>query len=1541
MKSLDLAIILKLVDKVTAPLKGVAGSFTKVKGHADQAIASISRFERIASAVQRTSDRLKGLVSMAGKASAALATVGGVGMGALASNATNVTADFESMGVVLDTLYHGDKQQIGKAKNFLKDFMAESPFETASITEGFNRLKSYGIDPMGSLRTLGDTAAAMGKDIMSAVEMMSDAIMGENERLKEFGIKGSAIQGTDYIQYEYTDKNGIQQKLQVLKNDRKQIQRVLTQILNDNYGGAQAKLAKTWKGLTSNTKDALNNLQMQFMNAGLFDFMKDGLQDKLNMITELSKSGKIEQWGKRASDYMRLASQSSTQLKADVMDAARKLSEFVGGWENLGKIGAGATGLWLFRDVIFAVGAGIGLLPLLLAGVTASLVDWRKLLPDIQSKVKAVFQQFQNWGGFPKLKAEGLPLIQAQVANLKAHFNRLLPLFEQGAEKALAFGRRVATALAGLDFAKALPVLTFAFSISPFRLMTQAAKELWAVFEVAFSRIRGRLPVLRQQFGDVFGVIRRYLSDNAGTVRATVSGVLVVTFEKLAQSLAWLSAKARDGSLRGWLDAAAQKIPVVLDNVLAFGQVIWATMLKVGTFTSKFVEFIGGWDKLAMVFAGGWLIAQLSGFLQGLGALLGIITFLASPVGLLVALIVGLAIAARYVYLEWDNMSTQSKALAVGLFAVIGAIAVAVAAYKAYTTYLKIAAWWTAFQLTPLGAWIAGLTWASVASGVATAATAAFGAVMAVITSPITLVIGLIALLAAGAYYLYQNWDTIKPMLLAFWDDIIAAWETFKTWVAGLIDGVTQAFWDGWEKVKAYTLELTTKILRFFADLPAKMLNVGSNIINGLWDGLKGSADAVVSWMSDFGSDIINSAKDILDINSPSRVFADIGRFTVEGMQQGMALAQPKLFSFLEGFGNKLKVWWSGVTDAFKGDDLAHNIGEAIDATKKALPTLPSLPAPVSAALDTAASMLPGVSTFKTVSNAVAQVGKQPTVAGLIHWGESRQRGYNDYNRGSDKWSASNKQNIDLAQMSVGQIMAAQALPRGSTNRLFAVGKYQVVPDTMKEAVAGLGVSLSEKFTPALQEKIFAEYLAARKRPQIEKYIKGGGNIESASHAVAQEWASVASVKTGRGVYDKVGVNHASIKAPEMLAALNTAKAEYARLIAQGKDEKTAYALALGATATANTTNVPNTVLPTPASPLLIPPVKNLSQDTGEGVHPHLMALYQRASELAKQQGETIIIKDGLRTIEEQAKYVREGHSKTMNSRHIPAANGVGHALDLTMPYAGQQSNKQDWVQVRKINAYMQQASKELNIPIEWGGNWKSFKDGFHWQLPWKQYAANQAISNLTNTNTSAVANHQSAPQLPVTLAGGVDVATQNLANSSNLTNSISQMQSAALQNTAVNQAISNLTNTNTSAVANHQATPQLPVTLAGGVDVATKNLANSSNLTNSISQMQSAALQNTAVNQAISNLQNMAANDPNFSQVLVNNSGIAAKPNDKTVVPFTRPATPVLAPHQTITITINAASGMNEQDIAAEVKRVLKAEHRKAEANYRGRAYD
>ena len=94
----------------------------------------------------------------------------------------------------------------------------------------------------------------------------------------------------------------------------------------------------------------------------------------------------------------------------------------------------------------------------------------------------------------------------------------------------------------------------------------------------------------------------------------------------------------------------------------------------------------------------------------------------------------------------------------------------------------------------------------------------------------------------------------------------------------------------------------------------------------------------------------------------------------------------------------------------------------------------------------------------------------------------------------------------------------------------------------------------------------------------------------------------------------------------------------------------------------------------------------------------------------------------------------------------------------------------------------------------------------------------------------------------------------------------------------------------------------------------------------------------------AIQDLQARAANDPLFAQALNKQSGDSAGAGESsTVVPFARPAPaqPVIAPQQTITITINAAPGMNERDIAAEVQRVLREEARKAEARYRGRAYD
>ena len=113
-----------------------------------------------------------------------------------------------------------------------------------------------------------------------------------------------------------------------------------------------------------------------------------------------------------------------------------------------------------------------------------------------------------------------------------------------------------------------------------------------------------------------------------------------------------------------------------------------------------------------------------------------------------------------------------------------------------------------------------------------------------------------------------------------------------------------------------------------------------------------------------------------------------------------------------------------------------------------------------------------------------------------------------------------------------------------------------------------------------------------------------------------------------------------------------------------------------------------------------------------EGVHPDLVAVVREAIALS-----TIDfrVEQGLRSKAEQAILVRRGASKTMNSRHL-----TGHAVDLVALIGGEV--RWDWPLYGQIAAAMKAAAAKLKIPLEWGGDWRTFRDGPHFQLPRKQY---------------------------------------------------------------------------------------------------------------------------------------------------------------------------------------------------------------------------
>jgi peptidoglycan L-alanyl-D-glutamate endopeptidase CwlK len=113
-----------------------------------------------------------------------------------------------------------------------------------------------------------------------------------------------------------------------------------------------------------------------------------------------------------------------------------------------------------------------------------------------------------------------------------------------------------------------------------------------------------------------------------------------------------------------------------------------------------------------------------------------------------------------------------------------------------------------------------------------------------------------------------------------------------------------------------------------------------------------------------------------------------------------------------------------------------------------------------------------------------------------------------------------------------------------------------------------------------------------------------------------------------------------------------------------------------------------------------------------EGVHEDLRVVMLYAIAISPVD---FAITEGLRTLDRQKQLLEAGASKTLNSRHL-----TGHAVDVAA-FIGREV-RWDWPLYERLAESVKQAAKVVQIPIEWGGDWKRFRDGPHFQLPWEIY---------------------------------------------------------------------------------------------------------------------------------------------------------------------------------------------------------------------------
>jgi peptidoglycan L-alanyl-D-glutamate endopeptidase CwlK len=123
-----------------------------------------------------------------------------------------------------------------------------------------------------------------------------------------------------------------------------------------------------------------------------------------------------------------------------------------------------------------------------------------------------------------------------------------------------------------------------------------------------------------------------------------------------------------------------------------------------------------------------------------------------------------------------------------------------------------------------------------------------------------------------------------------------------------------------------------------------------------------------------------------------------------------------------------------------------------------------------------------------------------------------------------------------------------------------------------------------------------------------------------------------------------------------------------------------------------------------------------------DALHPHLLKVVQRA---IKTLPFDVLVIETARSAAQQKKNLANGKSQTAHSRHVVANNKCGKACAIDMAPVINGGKVILWKRLdlfQQINKAMMKAAADLKIPVEWGGNWKTFKDMDHWQLPWRTY---------------------------------------------------------------------------------------------------------------------------------------------------------------------------------------------------------------------------
>lgn len=148
-----------------------------------------------------------------------------------------------------------------------------------------------------------------------------------------------------------------------------------------------------------------------------------------------------------------------------------------------------------------------------------------------------------------------------------------------------------------------------------------------------------------------------------------------------------------------------------------------------------------------------------------------------------------------------------------------------------------------------------------------------------------------ITLLAVAAYLIYRNWGPIKAFFIDIWNSIKSGasqlWQSLVGFFSSGIANISAVIVN-WSPIGLFYRAFAAVMNYFGIQLPSTFTGFGQMLMQGLANGIGNAVGAVVAKAKEVASKITNTVKGAFGIHSPSRVFAELGAYNMQGLAIGI-----------------------------------------------------------------------------------------------------------------------------------------------------------------------------------------------------------------------------------------------------------------------------------------------------------------------------------------------------------------------------------------------------------------------------------------------------------------------------------------------------------------------------------------------------------------------------------------------------------------------------------------------------------------------------